>query len=150
MAGSLVAATLAAAAQQAGKLDRIGYLGFGSAAPGTPRFEAFRLGFVADPVGSGLVASLARPGGHITGWTHLAVLAQAVPGAVRIGALWIEHATITSVTRRALQTLRRSNVQLAEAHMKRPSNDSFNPKTAKALGLTIPPPLLQRGHQMIE
>ena len=27
--------------------------------------------FVADPIGSGLVGSLARPGGNITGWTHL-------------------------------------------------------------------------------
>src|SRR4029453_6828124 len=28
------------------------------------------IGFVADPVGSGIVASLARPGGNITGGTH--------------------------------------------------------------------------------
>jgi putative ABC transport system substrate-binding protein len=31
------------------------------------------IGIVADPVGSGLVASLTHPGGNITGWTHLQV-----------------------------------------------------------------------------
>jgi putative ABC transport system substrate-binding protein len=55
------------------------------------------IGRVADPVGSGLVASLARPGGNITGWTHqglelrvkyLDLLKEAVPGATRIGVLW--------------------------------------------------------------
>jgi len=52
---------------------------------------------VADPVGSGLVSSLARPGGNITGWTHqgielrvkyLDLLKEAVPDATRIGVLW--------------------------------------------------------------
>jgi putative ABC transport system substrate-binding protein len=158
----LLAAPLAAQAQQAGKVYRIGYLEFGSAAPGTSPLEAFRqglrergwvegqsltievryaegkqdrlpglavdlvnlkvdlifasttpaavaakqatttipivIGFVADPIGSGLVPRLARPGGNITGWTHLAglelnakrleILKEAIPRAARIGALW--------------------------------------------------------------
>jgi len=55
------------------------------------------IGRVADPVESGIVASLARPGGNITGWTHqglelrvkyLDFLKEAVPGATRIGVLW--------------------------------------------------------------
>ena len=55
------------------------------------------IGRVADPVGSGLVTTLARPGGNITGWTHqgielrvkyLDLLKEAVPEATRIGVLW--------------------------------------------------------------
>ena len=54
------------------------------------------IGLVADPVGSGLVASLAQPRGNITGWTHqgldlrakyLDLLKEAVPKATQIGAL---------------------------------------------------------------
>jgi putative ABC transport system substrate-binding protein len=51
----------------------------------------------ADPIGSGHVASLNRPGGNITGLSNLAteldakaleVLKEAVPWATRIGVLW--------------------------------------------------------------
>src|SRR5215813_9228571 len=50
-----------------------------------------------DPVGAGLVASLARPGGNITGLSNvssdlsgkrLELLREAVPGLVRVAVLW--------------------------------------------------------------
>ncbi len=52
---------------------------------------------IADPVGDGLVASLARPGGNITGFTFLGpelvpkrleLLKEAIPRASRVAALW--------------------------------------------------------------
>jgi putative ABC transport system substrate-binding protein len=52
---------------------------------------------VADPVTDGLVASLARPGGNVTGLSNLSpelggkrleLLKQAVPGVVRVAILW--------------------------------------------------------------
>jgi putative ABC transport system substrate-binding protein len=160
LAGSLLAAPLAAEGQQAGKVWRIGYLDQGSAArrgyvdglrqglrdlgwvegrniaievrfaegktdqlarlaaelvrlkmdlivtSTTPAALAAKhatttipivIGFVADPVGSGIVASLAHPGGNITGWTHsgrelrvkyLELLKDVVPSATRFGVLW--------------------------------------------------------------
>ena len=50
-----------------------------------------------DPVGTGLVASLAQPGGNITGLTNMApelsgkrleLLREAVPGLSRVAILW--------------------------------------------------------------
>src|SRR6266540_595966 len=52
---------------------------------------------VGDPVGSGLVTSLARPGGNVTGVSglgpelvgkRLELLKQAVPGVSRVAVLW--------------------------------------------------------------
>jgi putative ABC transport system substrate-binding protein len=52
---------------------------------------------MGDPVGDGLVASLARPGGNVTGLTflgpqlvpkRLALLKEALPNAVGVAALW--------------------------------------------------------------
>ena len=53
-----------------------------------------------DPVASGLVASLARPGGNITGLSIMApelgrkrlqLLKEMVPGLLRVGVLWNSH-----------------------------------------------------------
>ena len=52
---------------------------------------------VGDPVGNGLVASYARPGGTLTGTTNIApetaakrlqLLKEVVPGATRVGVVW--------------------------------------------------------------
>src|SRR6266481_2775799 len=52
----------------------------------------------ADPVGAGLVASLARPGGNVTGLSslnpelnskRLEILKDAVPKLARVGVLWL-------------------------------------------------------------
>jgi ABC-type uncharacterized transport system substrate-binding protein len=52
---------------------------------------------VGDPVGAGLVASLARPGGNVTGFSNLSpelntkrleILKDAVPQLARVGLLW--------------------------------------------------------------
>ncbi len=159
-AGAILAAPLAAEAQQPGKIARIGFLSLNMA--GNPRgTDSFRQGLrelgyvegrnvvieyrdaerkferlpalaaelvalnvdvivapsvvasqaakqatktipivfagVADPVADGLVASLARPGGNVTGLSNLApelvakrleLLKEAVPGASRIAMLW--------------------------------------------------------------
>ncbi len=158
--GGLLAAPLAAGAQQAGKIARIGYLATGLAtsphlteafrqglrdlgyvegrnvmieyrsaedkieglpalaaelvarkvdvivAPDTPSALAAKQAtrtipivftYVADPVTSGLVTTLARPGGNVTGLTvlgpelvgkRLEQLKQAVPGVSRVAVLW--------------------------------------------------------------
>jgi putative tryptophan/tyrosine transport system substrate-binding protein len=159
LAGSLLAAPLAAEAQLAGKVPRIGVLAPGR--PPLPPFDALRdglrgLGYiegqtivlesrwdedkpdrhpalavdlvrlrvdviiagttpmavaakqatgtipivmaaVSDPVGTGLVASLPRPGGNVTGMSLLSaelsgkrieILKEAIPGLSRIAILW--------------------------------------------------------------
>jgi putative ABC transport system substrate-binding protein len=75
-------------------------------APGTPQALAVKqatrtlpivFAVAGDPVGSGLVTSLARPGGNVTGLSSvtsdlvgkcLEQLTQAVPGVSRVAVLW--------------------------------------------------------------
>jgi putative tryptophan/tyrosine transport system substrate-binding protein len=80
-----------------------------------------------DPVGAGLVASLARPGGNITGLTlnapevtgkRLELLKQAVPGVTRVAYLWpavVHTAGFLQETERAARAL---GVQLHPAEVR--------------------------------
>jgi len=225
MAASLLAAPLAAEAQQPQKMTRIGYLEFGSAAPGTPLLEAFRrglrergwvegqnlaievryaegkqdrlpqfaadlvnlkvdlifasatpaalaakqatttipivIGFVADPVGSGLVPRLARPGGNITGWTHLAglelnskrleILKDAVPGATRIGALWNPANPVHGPSLKEVEAAaRRLKVQIHPMGVQDPQKlqGAFSAMAQERVqALTVPPDGMFLAHQ---
>lgn len=70
-----------------------------------------------DPVGSGFIASLARPGGNITGLTNdptpevhgkrLELLREAVRGAARVGFLWNPLPPGARIYRQALETAAR-------------------------------------------
>ena len=214
---SILASVPAGEAQQPSKMARVGYLEFGSAAPGTPHLEAFRqglrelgwvegqniafdvryaegkqdrlpelaadlvrlkvdlifasatpaalaakqatttipivIGFVADPVGSGLVPRLARPGGNITGWTHLAglelnakrleILKEAVPEAARIGALWNPANPIHGPSLKVIEAAAsRLKVQLHPLGVQDPHElqDAFSAMARERMqGLTVPP-----------
>ncbi len=111
---------------------------------------------VADPVASGLVASLARPGGNITGLTILApelsgkrleLLKEAVPKATRVAFLWNSanpaQGLLWKESQAAAQELR---LQLQSLEV-RSSNDFENTfeaalrERAQAL-ITAPEPLI--------
>ncbi len=88
-----------------------------------------------DPVGAGLVASLARSGGNVTGFASLSVemtgkrlqlLKELQPALARVAVLWD-----AAVPVKALEM-----AQIASA--------------AKTLGLTIPPPVLLQATRVIE
>jgi putative ABC transport system substrate-binding protein len=79
------------------------------------------LAFVADPVGSGIVSNLSRPGGNITGLSNmtldlatkrLQLLKDAVPAAKRIGVIWNPD---TPWHRRAVDQLQAAAVGLGVA-----------------------------------
>jgi len=117
----LLARPPAAEAQEAGKVARIGFLTTGALGPETLELARLKVDLIVagatpaaraaqqatttipivasamgDPVGDGLVASLARPGGNITGTTFLGpqlvpkrleLLKEALPKVTRVAAL---------------------------------------------------------------
>jgi putative ABC transport system substrate-binding protein len=214
----LLAAPLAAEAQQAAKVARIGYLA-GNLAGGPHVTEAFRQGLrdlgyvegrnvvieyrdaegkferlpalaaelvalkvdvivaannlaalaakhatrtlpivfaaVGDPVGSGLVTSLARPGGNVTGLSMLAqelvgkrleLLTQAVPGVSRVAVLWqpgaVPERTDKDILKRADVAARALGVRchFVEARGPEDFDRAFSDMTrARADALTVLP-----------
>ncbi len=91
----------------------------GLAAKSATRTVPIVLAGVGDPVGSGIVPSLARPGGNITGVSLLNVelsgkglqlLKEAVPAASRVAVLWNSgnrlHPRVLAATQAAAATLK--------------------------------------------
>src|SRR5262245_7190096 len=132
---------------------------------GTPGVLAFKkatstipIVFVAvsDPVASGLVASLARPGGNITGLTILApelsgkrleLLKEAVPNATRVGFLWNSaNPGLTPAWREAQAAAQALGLQLQSLEVR--SSEDFDAAFEAALRgraqalITTPEPLL--------
>jgi putative tryptophan/tyrosine transport system substrate-binding protein len=121
---------------------------------------------VGDPVGSGLVTSLARPGGNVTGLSNigpelvgkrLELLKQAVPGVDRVAVLWLPGAlgertdkdmlTGADVAARALGV----RLQFVEARGPDEFARAFSDMTsARAGGLTVlPSARLLREHRRL-
>ena len=82
-----------------------------------------------DPVELGLVASLAQPGGNITGTTSLSVdvsikqleiLKELVPRAARFGVVWNPDSPWHRLATAALRQQNRSGVQLQFVSLRRP------------------------------
>ena len=123
---------------------------------------------VGDPVGSGLVTSLARPGGNVTGLSAvspelvgkcLELLTQAVPGLSRVAALWAQGTWSermekdmlkgAAVAARALGV----RLQLVEARGPEDFDRAFSDMTsAHAGGLTVLPSarLLREHRRLVE
>src|SRR5438132_695125 len=121
---------------------------------------------MADPVRDGLVASLARPGGNITGNTFLGpeligkrfgLLKEAVPGLSRVAALWQPDAygesTMSAIVKDAEDAARALGLQLQLVPVRGPNEfeDAFAATArehADAL-IQLPSPMLFREYKRI-
>jgi len=87
-----------------------------------------------DPVGSGLIASLARPGGNITGLTNIAVdlsaklmelLAELVPGMKRVGVIGNFSNPVTTLNLREIEdAVHKLNMQVQVVNVQ--TSDGFD------------------------
>src|SRR5215469_11247921 len=114
----------------------------------------------ADPVGAGFVASLARPGGNITGLANfnpelsgkrVELLKEIIPQLSRVAVLG------TSTSPANAQLLRETELAAGAFGVKLQYVDILSPKdletalkTAKQIGLIIPPNVLARADRVIK
>jgi ABC-type uncharacterized transport system substrate-binding protein len=121
---------------------------------------------MADPVGDELVASLARPGGNVTGTTFLGpelvakrlqLLRDVVPGLVRVAALWHPHAygehTMANIVKVIEDAARTLGMQLQLVPADRPDEiagafSAMVKERADAF-IVMPSPMLFGEHQRI-
>jgi putative ABC transport system substrate-binding protein len=121
---------------------------------------------MADPVGDGLVASLARPGGNVTGTTFLGpelvakrlqLLKDVVPGLARVAALWHPHAygehTMASIVKDIENAARTLGMQLQLAPADGPDDiaSAFSTMTRERSDafIVLPSPMLFGEHRRI-
>jgi putative tryptophan/tyrosine transport system substrate-binding protein len=123
-------------------------------ASGTPAASAARnatatipvvFTFATDPVGAGLVASLARPGGNVTGQSNqgpglvgkrLQLLAEMVPGVSHFGVVWTPYVTSNRVDFREMRAAAATlNLTLDSFEVTRPGDfDAAFKQAASRLG----------------
>lgn len=134
------------------------------------------MAFAGDPVGIGAVASLARPGGNVTGLSlldtdldakRIELLQQAVPGLSRAAVLWratdrfVDAGGLMGYGPSLADLFRRSATYVdtilrgarpADLPVELPTKFEFviNLRTARALGLTIPPSLIVRADEVLD
>jgi putative tryptophan/tyrosine transport system substrate-binding protein len=121
---------------------------------------------MADPVGDGLVASLARPGGNVTGTTFLGpelvakrlqLLKDVVPALVCVAALWHPHAygehTMASVVKDIESAARILGMQLQLVPADAPDEiaSAFSTMTRERSDafIVLPSPMLFGEHRRI-
>ena len=123
-------------------------------------------GVMADPVGDELVASLARPGGNVTGTTFLGpelvakrlqLLRDVVPGLVRVAALWHPHAygehTMANIVKGIEDAARTLGMQLQLVPADSPDDiaSAFSAMAKEHAGafIVMPSPMLFGEHRRI-
>jgi putative ABC transport system substrate-binding protein len=121
---------------------------------------------VSDPVGSGLVPTLARPGGNVTGFTHVNVglspkrlefLKEMIPNVTRVVALWhpggLGERTENIMLKETEAAARALGIQLQFLEV-RGSSDfdrAFGPVTKQGAGalMVLPGPLFLTEHRRV-
>ena len=118
---------------------------------------------VADPVGSGFVESLARPGGNITGQTNIApelsgkwleLLKDTVPKLTRVAVLWNPEALVSPLSWKESQLPARAlGLQLYSMEVRSPDDfdKAFKNATRARVGAVdiVPNALVSRNQKRI-